>query len=171
MSPTIRAPKPDEFELLREIERAAGTLFALVDLADVAEHEPESVEALTEYTDAGRAWVVAENDTPVGYAVVDIVDEVAHLEQLSVHPDHGRKGLGAELLEHVCLWAEAQRYAAITLTTFADVAWNAPFYARHGFRTLTDDELGPGLRALRAHETELGLDPTRRVCMRRELEP
>ena len=172
MSPTIRVPRIDELELLREIERAAGRLFAQVDLAGVAAHEPESVEALAQYTRTGRAWVVVSDvDDPVGYAVVDIVGGLAHLEQLSVHPDHGRKGLGAMLLEHVCRWAQERRYAAITLTTFAEVAWNAPFYAQHGFRVLTDDELGPELGALRAHEAELGLDPTRRVCMRRELAP
>jgi GNAT superfamily N-acetyltransferase len=168
---TIRAPRLEELELLREIERAAGILFVHVDLAGVAAHEPETVEALAEYVRAGCAWVVAEDDVPLGYAVVDVVGGLAHLEQLSVHPDHGRKGLGATLLEHVCTWAAVRRYEAITLTTFAEVPWNAPFYAKHDFRVLTEAELGPELRALRAHEGELGLDPTRRVCMRRELEP
>jgi GNAT superfamily N-acetyltransferase len=170
VSPSIRAPRPDELESLRDIERAAGRIFADVGLVGVAAHEPESVEALADYVRDGRAWVVTEHDVPVGYAVVDIVDGLAHLEQLSVHPEHGRKGLGAALLEHVCGWARQRRYPAVTLTTFADVPWNAPFYAGHGFRVLTDAEIGPGLRALRAHEAAYGLDPGRRVCMRRELE-
>jgi GNAT superfamily N-acetyltransferase len=136
VSPTIRAPRPDELELLRDIERAAGALFSEVGLANVAAHEPEDIESLAEYLHAQRAWVLTERDVPVGYAVVDIVDGCAHLEQLSVLPDHGRKGLGAALLEHVCDWAGEQTYAAVTLTTFADVAWNGPFYAKHGFRVL-----------------------------------
>jgi GNAT superfamily N-acetyltransferase len=170
MSPTIRAPRLDELELLRDIERAAGSLFAEVGLADVASHEPESIEALAEYVHDGRAWVTADDDVPVAYAIVDIVDGLAHLEQLSVLPDRGRQGLGAALLAHVCGWAKNQQFDAVTLTTFTDIPWNAPFYAKHGFRVLDDSEIGPELRDLRALEAEHGLDPTQRVCMRLDIE-
>jgi GNAT superfamily N-acetyltransferase len=165
----IRAPRRDELELLRDIERAAGTLFAEVGLDDVAAHEPETVDRLTAYLDAGRAWVVLDGRVPVGYALVDIVDDQAHLEQLSVRPDHGRRGLGAALLEHVCAWAREQRFDVVTLTTFKHLAWNAPFYARHQFRALDEDELGAELRQLRDEETTHGLDPSLRVCMLRRL--
>jgi GNAT superfamily N-acetyltransferase len=169
VSSTIRAPRPEELELLRDIERAAGALFVEVGLADVASHEPESVEALAEYANDGRAWVITDDDVPVGYAIVDIVDGLAHLEQLSVLPDHGRKGLGAALLAHVSAWAQKQPLDAVTLTTFRDIPWNAPFYAKHGFRVLDDAEIGPELRDLRALEARHGLDPAQRVCMRRDV--
>jgi GNAT superfamily N-acetyltransferase len=169
MPPTIRAPRVDELEQLRDIERAAGTLFAEVGLADVASHEPESVDTLAEYLNEGRAWVIADHDAPVGYAIVDVVDSLAHLEQLSVRPDHGRQGLGSALLAHVCAWAGQQRFDAVTLTTFTDVPWNAPFYAKHGFCVLHDSEIGPGLRERRALEATYGLDPTQRVCMRLQI--
>jgi hypothetical protein len=39
---------------------------------------------------------------------------------------------------------------------YADVPWNAPFYARHGWQPAL--ELTPGLRAMRAREADLGLD-------------
>jgi hypothetical protein len=58
---------------------------------------------------------------------------------------------------------------AVTLTTFRDVAWNAPYYERCGFRVLDETELGPGLRRVRDTEAAHGLDPARRVCMRRDL--
>jgi N-acetylglutamate synthase-like GNAT family acetyltransferase len=86
-----------------------------------------------------------------------------------VHPDFGRRGLGAQLLEHVCVCASHEGFAAVTLTTFSHLAWNAPFYAAHGFREITNDELGPGLRLLREEEADDGLDPALRVCMRRDL--
>jgi len=168
LTPTIRAPRPHELERLREIERAAGVVFVDVGLPEIAAHEPESIESLAEYARDGRAWVITEHEIPVGYAVVDIVDGFAHLEQLSVHPDRGRRGLGALLVEHVCEWARRQRLAAVTLTTFSSVAWNAPFYAKHGFRAMQDTEIGPELRELQAIEAAHGLDPTMRVCMRRD---
>ena len=172
MPSTIRAPRPNELELLREIERAAGVLFTQVGLGAVAEHEPETAATLGEYLRAGRAWVATDDDdVPVGYAVVDLVDDCAHLEQISVAPDHGRRGLGATLLEHVCAWAQQHGYPAVTLTTFAEVPFNAPFYAKHGFRGLSATETGPQLAARREHEAALGLDPSLRVCMRRDVAP
>ena len=125
MEPEIRTPRSDELERLRDIERAAGVLFAEAGLPEVAAHEPAPVEVLAQYADAGRTWVVAVDGVPVGYAVADVVDGNAHLEQISVHPDDGRRGLGTLLLHHVCAWARDNGYATVTLTTFADLPWNA----------------------------------------------
>ena len=165
MEPVIRSPRSDELERLRDIERAAGVLFTEAGMPHIAAHEPAPAEVLAQYADAGRAWVVALDDVPAGYAVVDVVDGNAHLEQVSVHPDAGRRGLGTMLLLHVCAWARDNGYAAVTLTTFADLPWNAPFYAKHGFGVMAESEIGPELRKLRDEETALGLDPERRVCM------
>ncbi|MGC3003056.1 GNAT family N-acetyltransferase, partial [Streptomyces sp. G35A] len=55
---------------------------------------------------------------------------------------------------------------ADVLTTFAEVPWNAPYYARLGFRPLTGPDLTPGLRRIRAEELGHGLDRWPRVCMR-----
>jgi GNAT superfamily N-acetyltransferase len=165
----MRVPRTDELELLRDIERASGTLFAGVGLADVAAHEPESVATLAGYVVCERAWAVVEGDVPVGFALVDIVDGLAHLEQLSVYPDHGRRGLGAALLQHICEWARQHQFEAVTLTTFEHLRWNAPFYAAHGFQILNESELGPELCQRRDEEAQHGLDPSLRVCMRRQL--
>jgi GNAT superfamily N-acetyltransferase len=118
----------------------------------------------------GQVWVAADaQDRPVGFAVVTVVDGAGHLEEVSVHPDHGRRGLGRHLVLTVCRWAQEQGYPAVTLATFRDVPWNAPFYARLGFQVLAEKELGPGLLAVRAHETGDGLDVQARVFMCRTL--
>jgi N-acetylglutamate synthase-like GNAT family acetyltransferase len=78
-------------------------------------------------------------------------------------------GVGRALMERVSAWARESGMPAVTLTTFDDVPWNAPLYRHLGFRVLGEDELGPGLRAVRDAETAHGLDPARRVCMRLEL--
>jgi hypothetical protein len=83
-----------------------------------------------------------------------------------VLPDFGRRGVGAALLDHI---AGEYDTPAITLTTYAEVPWNRPYYERLGFRTLTPAEETPGLRAIRATEAAHGLDAWPRVCMRREL--
>jgi hypothetical protein len=54
------------------------------------------------------------------------------------------------------------------LTTYRDVPWNGPFYARRGFRTIS--RLGPGLRAIRDHEKAIGDDGFGpRIAMRKNL--
>ena len=56
--------------------------------------------------------------------------------------------------------------AAMTLTTFADVPWNAPYYGRLGWRVLSPADLSPGLVRIREHEAARDLDRWPRVAMR-----
>jgi hypothetical protein len=65
------------------------------------------------------------------------------------------------------LWAEQQGLDTVTLTTFSDVPWNAPYYQRLGFRTLAEAEVSEGLRRIRKQEAARGLDAWPRVSMRR----
>lgn len=105
----------------------------------------------------------------MGFACVDVLDGAAHLWQLSVHPSAARRGIGTALVEGVCDWARSHGYPAVTLTTFRDVPWNAPFYSRLGFDVLTG-RLPPGLQAVRDHERDLGDDAFGpRVAMRIDL--
>ncbi len=160
----IREASLTDLPVLRDIEVAAGALFRDLGMAAVADDEPPTIEELAVYRRAGRAWV--HGDPPVAYVLADEVDGYAHIEQVSVHPGHSRRGIGRALVDHVGAWARARGLAGLTLTTFADVPWNAPYYARLGFTVVTD--LTPGLRAIRAHEAARGLDAWPRVAMRRD---
>jgi ribosomal protein S18 acetylase RimI-like enzyme len=161
-----------DIAVAQEIERAAGVAFIDVGLPEIAADEPFSSDELQRYIDRGHAWVVAPDGGRVmGYLVTDVVDGFLHIEQVSVHPDAAHQGLGRRLIEHVASVARAEGRAALTLTTFRAVPWNAPYYERCGFRVVAEDDLGPELRAVRDHEATLGLDPALRVCMRRDLPP
>jgi GNAT superfamily N-acetyltransferase len=158
----IRIASSEEFPALRRIEHDADEMFASVGIGPFNE-EPED-----DHLDI--AEVVLVYGTPaVGFACVEVIDGLAHLWQLSVLPEHARRGIGSALLQAVCDWAADNGYAAVTLTTFRDVAWNGPFYARHGFRALED--LSPGLREIRTHEQVIGDDRYGpRVAMRKDLD-
>ena len=106
---------------------------------------------------------------PVGYAMVGLVDGHAHLEQLSVLPEHGGRGIGTALLDAVAAWATARGDAEVTLTTFRDVPFNAPLYAKRGFVELADADWTMAIRDLVAEEAAHGLDPATRAVMRRSL--
>lgn len=166
----IRQAEEVELELLRDIELAAGEYFRDHGMPEVADHEPPTVEVLAEFRRAGRIWVTVDpDDRPVGYLLTDRVDDNLHVEQVSVHPGHARRGIGRALIEYVASRAAAEGVPAVTLTTFAEVPWNGPYYRRCGFRTLAEPEWGPELRAIRAREAALGLDQWPRVAMVRDL--
>ncbi|MFI7066318.1 GNAT family N-acetyltransferase [Kribbella sp. NPDC050124] len=163
---TIRIAHQDELPLLQALEVAAGVLFRDIGMTDVAAHPPPSLEVFEHFRRAGRLWVTADaHDRPTGFVFVKLVDGAAHIEQVSVHPEHQGQGLGRALIEHVGSWAAGQGLDALTLSTFRSVPWNGPYYARLGF--VEFGELTPGLVAIQAEEAALGLDPAERIFMRR----
>jgi GNAT superfamily N-acetyltransferase len=149
----------------------AGEAFRVLGMDAVADDEPPNLEELGCYLHAGGLWVARQtaDPGPVAYALLQRVDGCLHVEQVSVHPDSARRGIGRALLDHAAACATAAGLQALTLTTFAEVPWNAPYYERCGFRQIAEHEQTPGLRALRAHEAAAGLDRWPRVCMRRDL--
>ena len=166
----IRFVHENELPLLQDIERSAGICFRDIGMPEIADDQPLPVAELARYQQAGTAWVAADStDIPVAYLIAEIVDDNLHVEQVSVHSDHARQGLGCRLIDHAAQYAHAKHLPALTLTTFTHVPWNAPYYTRCGFRVLSTDELTPGLHAIRRAEAAHGLDKWPRVCMRRDL--
>jgi len=157
----IRLGSAADADAIEEIDERAEAVFR------VAGYDLPPIPLQRDELAAAKAVFVI-GDPPFGYAWVDEVDGLAHLHELAVIPKRMRQGVGTRLLEHACQWAAAQGYAAITLCTYADVPWNAPYYAARGFTELAD--LTPGLAGLRVREQNLGLDDVgRRIVMRREL--
>jgi peroxiredoxin/GNAT superfamily N-acetyltransferase len=164
---SIAGARPEDLRFLPAIELAAVTLFTGPEF-DAIPHEPTSPDVLRKAQRDGHVWVALAGGAPVGFALVELIEPGgAHLEEIDVHPDHGRRGLGTWLVKQVCQWAAAGGYSSITLTTFRDVPWNMPFYARLGFEVVPSAELSPALRAIVDAEARRGLDPARRVVMRR----
>ena len=161
----VRRARAGEAEVISAISAAAGERFRSIDDPRVSARADDPPFAAGDATDL---WVAEDGDAVVGFAAVDVVDGCAHVEEVSVHPEHEGRGHGSALLDEVARWAAAEGLAGVTLTTYRDVPWNRPFYERRGFRVLADDELTPGLRALVEHEATIGLDPALRVVMRRE---
>ncbi|WP_405088301.1 GNAT family N-acetyltransferase [Microbispora sp. NBC_01389] len=162
----IRQAEPADLLALPEIERAADGMFAPLGII-----VPPGTTVIEECDDPGR--VIVADRPPVGFALLGVVDGLTHLEQIAVHPGHANQGIGTRLLEAVYATAAAPRTTAtaavVTLTTFRDVPWNAPWYARRGFRVIHPHEWGPELSALVEHERALGIEVAPRVVMRKDL--
>lgn len=171
-STSIRLAQPAELPLLQRIEREASSRFRGLGLLDHLLDHSLALGELSQHQRAGRIWVAVDpDDRPVGFAVANVLDGGAHLEELDVVPQAGRQGIGTRLLETVCAWAAAHGFSRLTLSTFREVPWNEPFYRRAGFETLDLDALPPALRAVRAREAQLGIAMDRRVIMARPLTP
>jgi GNAT superfamily N-acetyltransferase len=156
-------------QFIQQIERAAGALFVEIGMDDVAAHPPLERDALSRYVESERAWIAEWSTSVAGYALSEVVDGTGYLAQVSVDPAYGRRGLGRMLVETAIEWTRRNHLPALTLSTFRDVPWNAPYYASLGFRALSDAEMTPGLHAVRDREAEIGLNCADRVFMRRDV--
>lgn len=165
-APTIGPARPDELPLLGELEMRAGERFRAVGRADVADGPPLP-RYLLESIAAKGGVSVARDDRPLGFVVFEPLDGALHIEEISVLPEAGGRGLGTRLLEHVACRARLGGQRAVTLCTFADVPWNAPYYARRGFEVVAPEQQSPGLRQRASADAARGLDPDSRVVMRR----
>lgn len=168
----IRTARPDEVERLISIEQAAALRFldhGHPGLAAAAPAAPDVYRALL----YGRRTLVATDglDQPVGFAITEKLDRTEWLCELSVHPDHGRRGIGGALLAAVVGSALARGCDNVGLSTFREVPFNAPFYARHGFVEAPLDRVAPPLARRFMDEVPAGIDPLERVLMVRMLRP
>ena len=163
---TVRLARTEDLPLLARIEDAADTLFA--DRFGSVDWPPAS-SGQERATEPGILLVAEVDDgAVVGFTHVLDLDGHWHLEQIAVDPSHGRRGVGAGLLRATHAQVAARAGHAVTLMTYADVPWNGPFYARHGYVEL--EPLPRWLEPMRQTEQAMGLARYgRRVAMVREL--
>jgi GNAT superfamily N-acetyltransferase len=167
----ITAARPSDVRLLPAIELAAAALLKGHAPASVLA-ETTSITDLQEAQQRGHLWVALADGVPIGFAHIEVLESgIALLKEVDVHPEHGRRGLGRRLVLSVCQWAATNGYAWVTLTTFRGVRWNMPFYARLGFEEIPPAQLPPALLSVIDEEARRGLDPDRRVAMRRSCAP
>lgn len=169
MTYDIRTCGPRDVELFAAIEKAAGTLFVEAGLPEIASHEPTDREFIDASARAGAVFVAAADGTPAGFILSAPLGRSMHIYELSVHPSHGRKGLGRKLVDAVCEHARDSGHSAVTLSTFRDLPWNGPFYVSCGFRELARHEWTPALFLAHYHEQDTGLPVERRCFMRKDL--
>jgi GNAT superfamily N-acetyltransferase len=155
----VREAAPEDAGAMSSIEaRADAALVAVgVDLA--------ALQAPTDGDEAGwtLAYLAVPRDAagasaaPVGFArLTEITPELLCLDQVSVVPEHARRGVGRLLLERAVTEARAAGYRWLTGTTYRDVAFNGPMYRRLG--AVEDDAPHPALLARRRVERSVGLD-------------
>jgi GNAT superfamily N-acetyltransferase len=166
----VRLALPADVAALPELERLAGLMFKTypeeLGISEEMYQHPNSVETFAAAQNAERLWVaVGPGGDLIGFALILELAGYAHLDELDVLPSHGRQGIGSALLTTVCSWAKEAGYPAVTLRTFRDVPWNAPFYQKRGFSIVESATLSERHVGLEASEQQRGLRTDVRVTM------
>jgi len=162
----IKPAAPEDVADLVLTDLAASKLFAgtgYLPEEALADHVP--VTTLEAAIPTGHVFAVHHEGAAVGFALISVRGASLYLDQLSVDPAHGRRGLGAALIGRVVQDAGRRGLKSVTLSTFRDIAWNGPFYRRLGFRELPRAQLQVWMREIEAAQMANGLDVSKRCFM------
>lgn len=160
----LRAAMTSEIERVRQIERASASRFLGTARAGLADDEPTDAETLARRIAAGGLLVAEVSGEAVAFVMFREVEGCGYIEQIDVLPSHARRGIGARLIEAVAEIARGRGWPALTLSTFTDVPFNAPYYRRLGFADV--EALTLGMAQISAEHEARGLDEASRVFMR-----
>lgn len=168
MNMTIRLARHADAAALPAIERSAAGLFRLdPQLAWLADAEVADADLHCQAIEQARVWVAEHVDGQLsGFLRAVTLDNQLHIEELSVSRHFQGQGIGRKLLSAAIEHARAQQLCAVTLTTFADLPWNAPFYQKTGFQRLNSEATSGYLVDALNEEIAQGLPGHRRCAMR-----
>jgi predicted N-acetyltransferase YhbS len=164
MTVAIRPAELSEIEAVRAIERASAQRF--VGLMDaLAADEPSPATVLAERIATGGLLVAEADGALAAFLMFRPVGDSFYIEQVDVLPPFERRRIGAGLIAATAQRARAAGLSRLTLSTFRDVPWNAPYYRRLGFADIEDQKLTPDLVKIRREHLARGLDESVRVFM------
>ncbi len=159
MTTIVRLAQPADAAFLPDIEVSAGESFrALPELAWIADDGVDGVDIHSARIAEGSVWIAEDRlDGITGFLSAQRFDTDLHIWELAVAQPFQRRGLGRLLLDAARRKARNDAAAALTLTTFRHVAWNAPFYERYGFKILEGAETGERLTEVLRREAARNL--------------
>ncbi len=153
----IRPGRAGDLPALDAIEQSGAETFTAFGepLADGS--PPAPADQWAKALDAGLLWVADDPASGlIGFVAGEITADGLYIEEVDVVMERQKQGHGRRLMQAAIDWARAERLSAVTLTTFRNIPFNAPFYASMGFDVL--DAPTPHLAATLADEVARGFD-------------
>ena len=108
-----------------------------------------------------------QQDVQLGRQAASEIEKQMPIMPENSESDRYVENVGRRLVEVAVEWVREAGYATVTLSTFVDVPWNAPFYETLGFHTVPDADHTPDMIQTRFFEAKAGFLVDRRVFMRR----
>lgn len=167
MSLQIRLAQLQDIAQLMAVERSAAQLFRQQPAwRFIAEGPVMSADRHADFIQRQHEWLAESTAGEVaGFIAVVPQSQDWHIAELSVGANWQRQGIGRRLLIEVAAQAALLGAQRLTLTTFIDVPWNAPYYRRLGFMPIAAERLSPSLRAGLAEEVAQGFAAGSRCAM------
>jgi GNAT superfamily N-acetyltransferase len=164
----VRNAMDRDFPDIQSVQRAAAARFREVDMPEVADRPVLGTDLLARFCAEGVLLVATFERRVVAFVACAPLDDALHIAEIDVVPTHAGHRLGALLLDHVDAVAAARHIGRLTLATYRNVPWNAPYYARLGFRECTLTVLGSQHGHVWRQQGESGLDLSKRLFMQRQ---
>lgn len=162
----IRLARPEDADEFHRVEEdAAGLLREEPSLAGTVIPPTASTADHARTIRKGRSLAALSGERVIGFAAISTVGRELHLAELSVERAHQRCGVGSLLIRAMMIDARNSGYRAVTLNTYRDIPWNAPFYARFGFVDVENFEGREHLAESREGAAALGVPMDRRCAM------
>lgn len=161
----IRLARQQEFERLADIELDAFVTWA--EACGVSQ-EPSSapVNLLQQSLEEGMLLVAEADGRAVGFALGLTERSALYIVEIDVERAAQGKGIGKALMFALLERGGELGCSEAVLTTDRYAPFNAPFYAKLGFRILSEQETPAFLLERLKAQVDSGLDPERRVAMR-----
>jgi GNAT superfamily N-acetyltransferase len=160
---SLRLARPADAAAMPAIEHAAAIAFADIEGVDITRTRSEADFA--RLIRKGHCLVAYVGERMAGFIVTEPFSRELHIWEMDVLPEYQRRGIGAGLVRAALIDARNSGFRAVTLTTFRDLSWNAPFYARLGFEEVTALDAHLRLAGELANEIDDGLPMERRCAM------
>lgn len=163
---SIRLARPEDAEGFHAVEEDAAQLLAgEPSLAGIPVPPSNSAEEYRNMIVQRHCLTAVSDERIVGFAATRRHGRELHLHEISVATAFQRQRIGATLLRALKIDARNAGVRAITLHTYRDIPWNAPFYARHGFEIIQDLAAYPRLAAGQDAAVDFGMPRERRCAM------
>jgi len=167
----IRLATNADCKLLPGIAASAGRAFSEIGMADVADDAAPPATAWEPHCESGTLFVaVDEADRPFGFLAAGAQGALLFIYELSVAFERQRQGAARALMAAAEAKAKQLNLFEVYLTTFCDVPFNRPVYAKLGYVVVSDHELPSVLSPVMEAERRRWREPDRLRCaMRKQL--
>jgi|APFEC2959095136_1045048.scaffolds.fasta_scaffold00464_5 predicted N-acetyltransferase YhbS len=134
-------------------------------MAFAANHPPNDPADLLAAIDRQLMWVAEDKGEVIGFVFAEPCHSGFYIRELSVAAPAQQRGHGAALMRTAIAAAVARGDRQAMLTTDRSLAWNAPFYARLGFRIVETDAIPFEVQRRLEAQFAAGFDPAQRCAM------
>ncbi|MGS0686501.1 GNAT family N-acetyltransferase [Nakamurella sp. GG22] len=165
----IQVARPDQLDELYEVELDADRRYLDVGHAEISNGSVVAASTMLSAIQRRELLVASTAGEVAGWVLLGQIGGERTIEQLCVARRHQSKGIGGMLLDAAIELARANGIASLLLNTQSDVSWNRPWYERHGFRVVPENEWSPGMREVADSQEAHGFNWSSRVHMRLSL--